>query len=83
MLKFKALSKCMWLEKIGKYVFVIYLFNTIVIGVVKGIGLKFVSWDNQNFLVYFPILFLSGVLVPILLKKYLFPSIPILDRATW
>jgi fucose 4-O-acetylase-like acetyltransferase len=83
MLKFTRLSKSNWLEKIGKYVFIIYLLNTIVIGSVKGIGLKFISWDNQNFYFYFPLLLLSGIFLPILLKKHVIKRFPRLDKATW
>ena len=83
LLKFTQLSKHTWLERVGKYVFIIYLLNTIVIGAVKGVGLKFISWDNQNFYFYFPLLLLSGVLVPILLKKYVLTLSSKLDKATW
>ena len=83
LLKFTRLSKHTWLERVGKYVFIIYLLNTIVIGAVKGVGLKFISWDNQNFYFYFPLLLLSGVLVPILLKKYVLTLSSKLDKATW
>lgn len=83
LLKFSLFSKSIWLEKIGKYVFVIYLFNTIFIGLVKGICLKFLSWDNQNFLFYFPLLLSSGIFIPIMLKMYIFKLFPKLDKATW
>jgi fucose 4-O-acetylase-like acetyltransferase len=83
LLRFSIFSKSIWLEKIGKYVFVIYLLNTIIMGFVKGIGLKFLSWDNQNFLLYFPILLSCGIFIPILLKRYILPLFPKLDKATW
>lgn len=51
---------------VSAYTFTIYLFNTIAIGVTKGVMLKFFSWDGVNFLVYFPILTLAGVVGPIL-----------------
>lgn len=66
----------------GKYVFVIYLFNTLFIGLVKGIGLKVLPWDGVNFLLYFPILTAAGMLLPIALKKWVLAKWPPLDRMT-
>lgn len=70
------------LLQLGKHVFVIYILNTIVIGVVKAVGFKFVGWDGHNFLFYFPVLFLSGLFVPVLLKKYVFARVGIIDKFT-
>ncbi|MCB5183697.1 acyltransferase [Methylobacillus gramineus] len=70
------------LTQLGKYVFVIYLLNTIVIGLVKGVGLKFVSWDGINFIPYFIVLMLAGLYVPILIKQFLFSKSPLLDKYT-
>ena len=83
LLRFSLFSKSVGLERIGKYVFVIYLFNTIIMGLVKGVGLKFLSWDNLNFLIYFPVLLICGVFGPILLKKYILSHMPSLDKVTW
>lgn len=66
----------------GKYVFAIYLFNTLFIGLVKGIGLKFVPWDGLNFMVYFPLLVASGILLPLAFKKWVLAKWPPLDRMT-
>lgn len=66
----------------GKYCYVIYLFNTIAIGVTKGIMLKFMSWDGPNFLIFAPILFLAGVLGPIILKVTVLRRLPVLDKIT-
>ncbi|GJQ50837.1 MAG: acyltransferase family protein [Candidatus Kuenenia stuttgartiensis] len=54
---------------LGSYTLVIYLFNTISIGVVKGVMFKFANWDGLNFLFFAPILILSGVLGPIIISK--------------
>ncbi len=66
----------------GKYVFVIYLFNTLFIGLVKGIGLKVMPWDGVNFLLYFPLLAAAGMLLPIAFKKWVLAKWPPLDRMT-
>lgn len=66
----------------GKYVFVIYLLNTLFIGLVKGIGLKMMPWDGLNFLIYFPLLTAAGILLPIALKKWVLVKWPPLDRIT-
>lgn len=66
----------------GKYVFVIYLFNTLFIGLVKGIGLKVIPWDGVNFLLYFPLLAAAGMLLPVAFKKWVLAKWPPLDRMT-
>ena len=64
---------------LGKYTFPIYLMNTIAIGLTKGIILKFVTWDGPNFVFIAPILLFSGIFIPILIKKYIFPKVRALD----
>lgn len=66
----------------GKYVFVIYLLNTLFMGLVKGVGLKVMPWDGLNFLIYFPLLVAAGMLLPIALKKWVLAKWPPLDRMT-
>lgn len=70
------------LEFLGRYSFAIYLMNALAIGLIKAVGFKFASWDGLNFLIYVPILFLGGLLIPIYLKKYVFRFFPLLDRIT-
>lgn len=68
---------------VGGMTFSIYLMNTLAIGFTKAVFLKFVSWDGVNFvLLFFPLLMLAGVLIPIALKKFVFPRISWLDRIT-
>lgn len=68
---------------VGGMTFAIYLMNTLAIGFTKAVLLKFVSWDGANFLLlYFPLLMLAGVLIPVALKKFVFPRIGWLDRIT-
>jgi hypothetical protein len=64
----------------GKYSVVIYLFNTLFIGLVKGVGLKVMPWDGLNFLVYFPLLAAAGMLLPMAFKKWVLAKWPPLDR---
>lgn len=71
-----------WLLLFGKYTFAIYLMNTMVIGLEKGLLERFHLWTGLLFVFFGPLLLLSGVFVPILLKVYVFPKIPILDRIT-
>jgi fucose 4-O-acetylase-like acetyltransferase len=69
----------MWL---GKFSFVIYLLNTLTIGLTKGVLLKVAPWDGINFLAFFPILLLSGLIAPVLLKKILLDHVGLLSRLT-
>jgi len=66
----------------GLMCFPIYLMNTIIIGFAKAIALKFMSWDFGNFLIIAPILLILGIYGPVLIKRYIFPRIPILDKIT-
>jgi fucose 4-O-acetylase-like acetyltransferase len=66
----------------GTYTFAIYLMNTMAIGAVKAILLRFVPWDGANFYGYAPVLLLAGLFLPILAKKLIFKRIPYLDRIT-
>jgi fucose 4-O-acetylase-like acetyltransferase len=67
---------------LGRHSFMIYLFNTIFIGLAKGILLRVTTWDGPHFLPVAMALMASGVLGPILLKRLVFRRIEILDRAT-
>jgi fucose 4-O-acetylase-like acetyltransferase len=71
-----------WLLLFGKYTFVIYLMNTMVIGFEKGLLEKLHLWTGPLFVFFGPFLLVSAVFVPILLKIYVFPRIPSLDRIT-
>lgn len=71
-----------FLLAIGTMTFPIYLMNTIAIGTVKAVMLKISGWDGANFFVFFPALFISGIVLPVLVKKYLFVHVPWLNRIT-
>ena len=62
----------LWL---GRNSFMIYLFNTICIGLVKGVLLRVTSWDGSHFLPFAVVLMLSGCLGPILLRRAVFQPI--------
>jgi peptidoglycan/LPS O-acetylase OafA/YrhL len=66
---------------LGRYSYVIYLFNVIVIGVVKGVMFKFTTWDGGNFWYFIPILIVSGLFLPIISESLVLRHIPFIrDR---
>jgi fucose 4-O-acetylase-like acetyltransferase len=69
----------LWL---GRYSFMIYLFNTLFIGLAKGLLLRVTSWDGPHFLPVAVALVLSGTLGPVALKEALFRRSKNLDRLT-
>jgi fucose 4-O-acetylase-like acetyltransferase len=81
-----GLMRMTWLDRsdalvwFGKYSFAIYLFNTLTIGLAKGVLLKIAPWDGINFLAFFPILLLSGLFGPVLFKKALLDRFAVLGR---
>jgi fucose 4-O-acetylase-like acetyltransferase len=69
----------LWL---GQYGFMIYLFNTVFIGLAKGAALHFVGWDAQWFGLLAPALMAAGVFGPVALKRFGFGWNQTLDRLT-
>jgi fucose 4-O-acetylase-like acetyltransferase len=67
---------------LGRYSFVIYLLNTIFIGLTKGALLKVMPWDGRYFLIFVPMLLAAGLIGPILLKELALRRVPLLDRMT-
>ena len=55
---------------LAEYTFSIYLFNTIFIGLTKGVMFKFISWDGPNLLLFIPVLLFTGIIFSIWLQKY-------------
>jgi hypothetical protein len=53
-----------------------------LVGLEKGLLEKFHLWTGWLFVFFAPLLLLSGLFVPILLKAFVFPRIPSLDRIT-
>jgi hypothetical protein len=60
----------------------IYLFNTIFIGLTKGLLLLVTGWDGGHFLPFAICLMLAGVLGPVSLKHLAFRRLARLDRLT-
>lgn len=77
-----VVSRNRLLSSLGRLSFPIYLMNTLAIGTVKAMGLKIVPWDGCNFLIYAPVLLLSGLALPILAKRVVIERFPVLDRIT-
>lgn len=77
-----ATARMASLAVLGRYVFVIYLLNTVFIGLAKALLLKFVSWDGAHFLPFAAALMAAGTLGPMLTKRWVLRRLPALDRAT-
>jgi hypothetical protein len=60
----------------------IYLFNTLFIGLAKGVLLHFWSWDGAHFAPFLGVLMAAGVLGPVGLKRVVFRRVGVLDRLT-
>lgn len=71
-----------FLKYLGLMSFPIYLMNTLSIGFFKAFMFKFISWHGTDFLFYAPILTLSGLIVPIVFKKYIIKRVGWLDKIT-
>jgi fucose 4-O-acetylase-like acetyltransferase len=70
------------LLSLGAFSFVIYLLNTLCIGLAKGLLWKVAPWDGRNFLIYAPVLLAAGLLLPIAIKVWMLRRAPLLDRMT-
>lgn len=67
---------------LGRYSLMIYLFNTIFIGIAKGLLLLALSWNGLNFLLFAAVLMAAGTFGPVLLKRHALRLVPVLDRLT-
>lgn len=87
---FLRCSRLFWLQQaisrpfllLGRYSFMIYLFNTLCIGLAKGVMLLFWSWDGAHFYLFAPALMCAGLAGPMGLKRYAFRRVRVLDRLT-
>lgn len=75
-----AASRWTLLSTLGDYTFPIYLMNTLAIGGVKGVMLKWVSWDGWMFLLFLPILFIAGIAIPVLIKRHVIRRVRVLNQ---
>ncbi len=71
--KTKSMDAVMYL---GQCSYVIYLFNTICIGLTKAVLFKFINWDFQNFYIVAPILIAAGILGPLIAQWLILKRIP-------
>jgi fucose 4-O-acetylase-like acetyltransferase len=76
------LSRLSLLQLLGRYVFVIYLLNTVCIGATKAVLMKLTNWDGPHFVPFAAALMVSGVVLPILVKRAILSHVPPLDRMT-
>ncbi len=60
----------------------IYLFNTMFIGLTKGVWLYFTSWNGDHFIPVAMLMMCAGLLGPVALKRAIFRHVPVLDRLT-
>jgi hypothetical protein len=60
----------------------IYLFNTLFIGLAKGLLLLVAPWDGPHFLPFALVLMSAGLFGPMGLKIYAFRRIKFLERMT-
>jgi fucose 4-O-acetylase-like acetyltransferase len=67
---------------LGRYSFMIYLFNTLFIGLTKGVLLHLWSWNGANFMPFAAVLMLTGTLGPVALKRAVLRRSKTLDRLT-
>lgn len=69
-------------EVLGEYTYSIYLFNTLSIGVVKGVIFHFTHWHGWHFYVIMPVLLAAGLIIPIVLRKLVLSRLPYVDKMT-
>jgi fucose 4-O-acetylase-like acetyltransferase len=69
----------LWL---GRYSFMIYLFNTMFIGLAKGLLLLGTDWNGPHFIPFATCLMAAGIFGPVALKQLAFTRIKRLDRLT-
>jgi fucose 4-O-acetylase-like acetyltransferase len=69
-------------QVLAKYTFIIYLFNIIFIGLVLGFLLKLFPLNGVYLTLMLPVIISTGIIGPILLKKYIFNRISYLKKIT-
>lgn len=70
-----------WPLWFGRYSMVIYLFNTIAIGVAKAVLVALgVGWTAAGFWLHAPVLLAAGLLLPVAFKHLVLARLPALDR---
>lgn len=64
---------------IGRHSYIIYLLNTICIGLTKAIIFLVIGWDYYNFYLVAPILITAGLLGPLIAEWLIFKRIPFIN----
>jgi fucose 4-O-acetylase-like acetyltransferase len=82
LVRFSRLCFSQSLLWLGRYCFMIYLFNTIFIGLAKALLLAFTGWDGPHFLPFASYLMLAGIFGPVVLKRLVFTRVRRLDQLT-
>lgn len=67
---------------LGTRSFIIYLLNTVGIGIAKAPLVHFFAWDGQNLIWMSIPLLAGGLFIPVLVKRYVFCFSPWLDKMT-
>ncbi|MBT9500172.1 MAG: acyltransferase family protein [Burkholderiaceae bacterium] len=67
---------------LGQRSWPIYLMNVFAIGAVKLLVLRYIGWDYEMFYVAAPILLASGLLLPVLVQRFVFARFTWVDRFT-
>jgi fucose 4-O-acetylase-like acetyltransferase len=77
-----VLKRNAFFEILGDNSFYIYLFNTMFIGGLSYVLIKFIGLDcyYQNFYLIAPLLVFLGIFLPIILYKYFIAKIPIINN---
>jgi hypothetical protein len=70
------------LQFVGRSSLTIYLMNTMALGLVRGIVLKFWSWDDWRFVVVAPVMLCAGLFLPIAVQRLIFSRPAWLNRIT-
>lgn len=70
------------LETLGRYTLIIYLTNTIFIGLVKVAAVRLGVWQAPNFWLIALVMTVAATAGAIALKRWALPRVPALDRIT-
>ena len=70
------------LQYLGRNTLTIYLMNSLAMGLVRAIVLRYWGWDGWHFFVVAPLLLLSGLFVPIAVQRLVFSRWNWSDRIT-
>ncbi|NGM20467.1 acyltransferase [Roseomonas stagni] len=83
LMRVAPVTRWQWPLVLGQASMVIYLFNTIAIGVAKAaLILAGIGWTAAGFWIHIPVLTAAGVILPMLGKRLVLRHIPVLDRMT-